>query len=236
MFPEPTELLLIGCSIESIWTKIQIKYIDTKNQLVDMLTNGNFTRDEWNHLLCLFNISHFSSIDSLEAMSKRTQEDAVKKELQQNQSRWWIWSRDTAQGIQMCLPRLHQKAQGKPVMKVNYLWARGVSSNQEPGDLWWALVHQTTQNGTLTKSGLEWKYDEMLEGRTERLVSEQPAGSFTQHTDRFVIDDDDMDSDTATESNLSPSHGHSCTGWMIECEKYWTNLQKMQCKTATNIL
>ena len=26
---------------------------------------------------------------------------------------------------------------------------------------------------------------------------------FTQHTDKFVIDDDDMDSDTATESSLS---------------------------------
>ena len=34
--------------------KIQIKYIDTKNQLADILTKGNFTRDEWNHLLCLF--------------------------------------------------------------------------------------------------------------------------------------------------------------------------------------
>ena len=41
-------------------SKIQIKYIDTKNQLADTLTNGNFTRDEWNHLLSLFNISHFS--------------------------------------------------------------------------------------------------------------------------------------------------------------------------------
>ena len=40
--------------------KTQIKYIDTKNQLADILTKGNFTRDEWNHLLCLFNISHFS--------------------------------------------------------------------------------------------------------------------------------------------------------------------------------
>ena len=56
--------------------KIQIKYIDTKNQLADILTMGNFTRDEWNHLLCLFTISHFSSINSLEAMSKITQEDA----------------------------------------------------------------------------------------------------------------------------------------------------------------
>ena len=36
-------------------SKIQIKYIDTKNQLADILTKGNSTRDEWNHLLCLFN-------------------------------------------------------------------------------------------------------------------------------------------------------------------------------------
>ena len=80
MFPEPTELFLIGCSIESIWTpKIQIKYIDTKNQLADMLTKGNFTRDEWNHLLCLFNISHFSSTDCSEVMSKRTQEESGKE-------------------------------------------------------------------------------------------------------------------------------------------------------------
>ena len=42
-------------------SKIQIKYIDTKNQLADILTKGNFTRDEWNHLLSLFNISHSSS-------------------------------------------------------------------------------------------------------------------------------------------------------------------------------
>ena len=56
--------------------KIQIKHIDTKSQLADILTKGNFTRDEWNHVLCLFNISHFSSTNCLEVMSKRTQEDA----------------------------------------------------------------------------------------------------------------------------------------------------------------
>ena len=52
-------------------------------------------------------------------------------------------------------------------------------------------------------SSQEWKSNDMLEARTERPVSEQPAGSFTQHTDRFVIFDDDMDSNTATESDLS---------------------------------
>ena len=56
--------------------KIQIKYIGTKNQFEDMLTKGNFTRDEWNQFLCLFNISHSSSAECSEVMSKRTQKDA----------------------------------------------------------------------------------------------------------------------------------------------------------------
>ena len=56
--------------------KIQIKYIDTKNQLVDILTKGNVTRDEWKHLLCLFTISHFSSTVCSETMAKRSQHDS----------------------------------------------------------------------------------------------------------------------------------------------------------------
>ena len=56
--------------------KIQIKYIDTKNQLADILTKGNFTREEWNHLLTLFNISHFSSTACTAAMAKRAQQES----------------------------------------------------------------------------------------------------------------------------------------------------------------
>ena len=56
--------------------KIQIKYIDTKNQVADILTKGNFTRDEWNRLLCLFNISHFSSTVCSGTMAKRFQQDS----------------------------------------------------------------------------------------------------------------------------------------------------------------
>ena len=41
--------------------KIQIRYIDTKHQFADILTKGNFTHDEWNNVLHLFNSSHFSS-------------------------------------------------------------------------------------------------------------------------------------------------------------------------------
>ena len=57
-------------------SKIQIKYIDTKTQLADILTKGNFTRDEWNHLLSLFNISHFISTVCSAAMAKRSQQDS----------------------------------------------------------------------------------------------------------------------------------------------------------------
>ena len=41
--------------------KIQIRYVDTKHELADMLTKGNYIRYEWNILLHLFSISHFSS-------------------------------------------------------------------------------------------------------------------------------------------------------------------------------
>ena len=73
--------------------KIQIWYIDTKHQLADILTKGNFTRDEWNNLLHLFNISHIRStccaknyilISCPEKMAKRMQEQ---KEQNQNLQR-----------------------------------------------------------------------------------------------------------------------------------------------------
>ena len=36
--------------------KVQIKYVESKNQLADFLPKGSFTRDEWHNLLHLFNI------------------------------------------------------------------------------------------------------------------------------------------------------------------------------------
>ena len=41
-------------------SRILIKYVDIKNQVADVLTKGRFTRNEWNHLLCLLNIMNFS--------------------------------------------------------------------------------------------------------------------------------------------------------------------------------
>ena len=34
--------------------KVQIKYVESENQLADILTKSSFTRDEWHNLLPLF--------------------------------------------------------------------------------------------------------------------------------------------------------------------------------------
>ena len=49
-------------------------------------------------------------------------------------------------------------------------------------------------------SSQEWNSGATLAARTGRPVGGQ---QFTQDADKFVINDDDMDSDTATESNFS---------------------------------
>ena len=59
--------------------KIQTKYVDTKIHRTDILTKGSFSRDEWNHLLRLFNIEHFSMYSSSH-FSDLLSDDQVKKQ------------------------------------------------------------------------------------------------------------------------------------------------------------
>ena len=53
--------------------------MSTPNQLADILTKGNFTRDEWNNLLLVFNNCHFSliccSTSCPDTLAKRIQEE-----------------------------------------------------------------------------------------------------------------------------------------------------------------
>ena len=64
--------------------KIHIKYVDTKHQLADILTKGNLTRDEWDNLLHLFNISHFSSNCCSQNFSTNGEKDARRKRRREN--------------------------------------------------------------------------------------------------------------------------------------------------------
>ena len=54
----------------------------------------------------------------------------------------------------------------------------------------------------LTRIGLLKSGNELMEVRTGRPVYEQPPSLCTQHTDRFIVDDDDMDSNTVAESDM----------------------------------
>ena len=182
--------------------KIQIKYIDTNKQLADMLTKGNFTRDEWNHLLCLFNIGHFSSINSLEAMSKRTQENvgeervtAKSRPMMNLVSRYRVRDPNVlASTASESLGNTKSESQ-IPLSSLN---------EQQPRTgrlVMGAISSDYSERNTDDKwSSQEWKSCEMLGARTGRPVGGRES---TQDKDKFVIDDDDMDSDTVTESNLS---------------------------------
>ena len=117
----------------------------------------------------------FSSINSLEVMSKRTQEDAGEERV---------------------------TAKSRPMM--NLVEGKTRSESQIPVSLWTEQQPRTVRPvmGASSSdysewkideewSSQEWKSDELMEVRTGRPVD-----------DKCVIDD--MDSDTATESDLSP--------------------------------
>ena len=185
--------------------KIQIKYSDTTNQLADILTKGNFTRDEWNHLLRLFNISHFSSTNCLEVMSQRTQEDAGEERVTaKSKSMMNLVSRCSARDRNV-LASTAAESPGKTRSESQVSLSSWNEQQTRTGRPLMGACSSNYSEWNIDEkwSSQEWKYDETLEARTGRPVSEQPAGSFTQQTDRFVIDDDDIDSDTVAELEMS---------------------------------
>ena len=86
-------------------TKIQNKYIDTKHQLADMLTKGNFTRDEWNNILHLFNIMHFSqfylAISAQQDLLRPCRKSHNSKK-DQDKMDDWLRNRNQCEGIEDC--------------------------------------------------------------------------------------------------------------------------------------
>ena len=80
----PTELRWFACLTELIWTqKSKSNMLTPKTNSQTCWPKVNFIRDEWNHLLRLFNImnlsmfscSHFLSIKNSKTMSKRSMQD-----------------------------------------------------------------------------------------------------------------------------------------------------------------
>ena len=180
-------------------SKIQIKYIDTKNQLADKLTKGIFTRDEWNHLLCLFNISHFSSTECSEVMSKGTQKDSGEETVTAK-------SKPMMNLVSRCRERtpdvLASTASESPG-KTRHESQSPLSLQTEKHDRTGRPVvdayssSYSEWNADKTWSSQEWKSDELMEdGKGTPVVN-------AQHTDRSIVENDKMNSYTKAESELS---------------------------------
>ena len=125
-------------------------------------------------------------------MSKITWEDAgeervtAKSRLLTN-----LIARNSEKGLQPRYLLLHQKARGKPEKKVKLFWVRKLRCTIERWNLLFAV--------TAVTSSQEWKSDELMDDRTGRLVV-CPHGGAPRH---FVIEDDETNSYTEAESDLS---------------------------------
>ena len=145
MFPEPTELLLIGYSIESLWTPKS-----KSNTLTPKTNSQTYWPREISHVMngIIFCVCLTLAISVLPIVLKWRRKERkkiqVKKESQQNRNQWWIWSRDAAKGLLMCCLLLHQIARGKPDMKVKLFWVRKLRSTIERGDPLKTHTHQAT--------------------------------------------------------------------------------------------
>ena len=170
--------------------KTQIKYIDTKKPLADILTKGNCTGDEWNNLLCLFNISHFSSINCVKAMSKRTQEDG-------GEERVTAKSRPMTNLVSRCRVRdptvLASTASENPVNTKSESQKVPLSSLTGTGK---PVMLASSSNSSEWNNDDKWSSQVRNSGEMSNTSTERPVSN------KLVIDID-MDSDTAAESDLS---------------------------------
>ena len=68
-------------------SKIQIKYVDAENQLSDLLTQGGFTPDEWNHVIHLLNIMNVYMISCSHFFLSKRKQSSMSKGVQEGTSK-----------------------------------------------------------------------------------------------------------------------------------------------------
>ena len=158
--------------------KIQIKYVDTEKELADILTEGNFTRDEWNHFLRLLNISFSDQFIALRisawpAARKRWREGCKNRKeksgLWQSQIRRWTWPHLSLQILRLCRVRLRLKARdtqgtlSKWLDKFRETWSNRIQSRRS---VEFSSVAKRCSSG--------WKYEETRSDRRRPGTLEFP--------------------------------------------------------------
>ena len=204
---EPTELLLIGCSIESIWTPRSKSNTLTPKTTRRHTDKGKF-HTWWLESSFVFVQHqpfqfHQQSWSDVEKNARRCRSRKSHSKIEADDE---IWYPDTVWGILMCLLLLHLKAR-----RENQIWKSNTSELVD----WAAAKNGETCKGCLLIKLLrmEWWRKNVFSrvevwwsaGSKNGETCEWTSSQFvhTAHTDRFIVDDDDMDSNTVTESDLS---------------------------------
>ena len=159
MFPGPTELLLIGCSIESTWTEI------SKSSTSTPKTNSQtFWQLAISHVMkgTIFSICSISAFSAQQAALKWCRKecnwDQEKRELWQSRSRRWTWFRVLWQDLLQRRARVHPIAQGHSEHLVRNV---RISQHTVQGNLpvkVWTLTTRTTRSGCAISAYLVLTY------------------------------------------------------------------------------
>ena len=169
-------------------SRIQIRYIDTKHQLADILTKCNITRDEWNNLLHLFNISHFSSICCAQNSSLISCPSTIAKRMQEQkgEERIVAKSKPTAMNLSSIVPTSSSSAtspiaskspgiltaSGKPEsrMRINSKSDAASSSQVRLQDAYLGGLMDIATGDMGNSESEIWTYqEERVTGKTHRL-------------------------------------------------------------------
>ena len=227
MFPEPTELLLIVCLIESIW--IPTFKLST---LTPKTNSQKYWTREISHVMngIIFFVCLTSAVSIplivLNRCRKEHKQMQVKKGSQQNQSRWWIWYHDAmdpnvlASTAPESLGKTIFSSQNVPLSSLNV---------QQTGTERLVL-------GASSSNYSEWNIDEKRSSQEQKSGEMSKTSTVRLVSSNLVIDDDMWTLTPPQNRTFLWNHVHSWTEWMIECERCWTVLQKIQCKTLINVL
>ena len=156
--------------------KMQINYIDNKHQLADILTKGNFTRDECNNLLRVFNIRNLSSVCCFEtscptSVSKRLQEGTGQKERVMAKSKPMITVVSMTVGMSSTMPS--SSASGIPGGDQGKKFIITIIISSTERDLW---QESRLQNMASSSQARQWVYvKELGLFVTVELFGDSPA-------------------------------------------------------------
>ena len=147
-------------------------------------------------MLCLFNISHFSSTNCSEVISKRTQKDAGEERVTAKSKPMMNLVSRCSERTPVVLPFTTSESP----LKTRHESQSPLSLQTEKYDRTGrpdVYAHSSSYPEWNVDKTWEWKSDELMEDRTGRPVVN------AQHTDRFIIENDEMNSHAEAESELS---------------------------------